>query len=254
MDKNTNKLQLNFVLPSLFTAASAFLGVISIFATVKGEHEKAVMYIMLSLVFDALDGRIARMTNTTSKFGAEFDSLADIVAFGVAPSVLFYYSVGSNFGKLGSLIAAMYVVFGAIRLARFNITNTKNKPSVFIGIPIPAAAVLMAMWILVYEKYPFLKGLELFIVFIQALVAILMVSNIRYPSFKKIDLHKSNVIKILVYMTMIFSLVYLYPIEALTALFTLYLLYGLARAFYTLFVAKFKKNKYNSQTDTKEMQ
>lgn len=245
MPNNPQKLQLIYILPSLFTATSAFLGVISIFASVRGDYEKAVIYIVLSLVFDGLDGRVARLTNTMSKFGAEFDSLADIVAFGVAPAVLFYYSVGIEFGKLGSLIAAIYVVFGAIRLARFNITNSHNEPSVFIGIPIPAAAIVMAMWIMMYHKYTFLHGFEFLILFIQGLLAVLMVSNVRYPSFKKIDFRKSNVIKILVYLTILFSTIYLYPTECVTALITFYLLYGIFRACYTIFIAKWKKNKYN---------
>lgn len=239
------KLQLIYILPNFFTATSAFLGVISILSSVKGDFEKAVMYIMLSLIFDGLDGRIARMTKTMSKFGAEFDSLADIIAFGVAPTMLFYYSVGINFGKLGSLVAAMYVVFGAIRLARFNVTNSQNEPSVFIGVPIPTAAVVIAMWIMMYEKYPILNGYEFGIIMCQILLCFLMVSNVRYPSFKKFDFEKSNVIKILVYLVVCFSLVYLYPIESMALLVTFYLFYGLIRAFYTLIVAKMKKNRYN---------
>lgn len=240
-----HKLQLIYILPNLFTASSAFLGVISILASVKGDFEKAVIYIMLSLVFDGLDGRIARMTKTMSKFGAEFDSLADIVAFGVAPAILFYYSIGVDFGKLGSLAAAMYVVFGAIRLARFNITIGQNEPSVFIGVPIPTAAVVISMWIMTYEKYPIFHGYELIIVLCQIILSFLMVSNVRYPSFKKIDFEKSNVIKILIYLVFGFSLIYLYPVEFMALIVTSYLLYGLIRAFYNLIVAKKKKNKYN---------
>lgn len=240
-----HKLQLIYILPNLFTATSAFLGIISILASVKGDFEKAVIYIMLSLVFDGLDGRIARMTKTMSKFGAEFDSLADIVAFGVAPAILFYYSIGINFGKLGSLVAAMYVVFGAIRLARFNITSNQNEPSVFIGVPIPTAAIVIAMWIMVYEKYPIFQGCEFIIVLCQIFLAFLMVSNVRYPSFKKLDFEKSNVIKILIYLVLGFSLIYLYPVEFLALIVTFYLFYGLIRAFYTLIIAKMKKNKYN---------
>lgn len=245
MSHNPQKLQLIYILPSLFTATSAFLGVISIFASVRGDYEKAVIYIVFSLIFDGLDGRVARLTNTMSKFGAEFDSLADIVAFGVAPAVLFYYSAGIEFGKLGSLVAAIYVVFGAIRLARFNITNSQNEPSVFIGIPIPAAAIVSAMWIMMYHKYSFLHGFEVYLLFIQALLAILMVSNVRYPSFKKVDFRKSNVMKILVYLTISLSMIYLYPIECVTLLITFYLFFGIFRACYTLFIAKWKKSRYN---------
>ncbi len=239
------KPQLTYILPNLFTAASAFTGVISILASVKGDFEKAVIYIFLSLVFDGLDGRVARLTKTTSKFGVEFDSLADIVAFGVAPAILFYYSVGIEYGKLGSLVTAMYVVFGAIRLARFNITTAKNEPSVFIGIPIPTAAIVISMWIMLYEKYDFFAGYEFILILIQILLSFLMVSNVRYPSFKKVDLEKSNVLKILVSLVAFFSFVYLFPIESVTLMATSYLLYGLIRVFYTIVVAKMKKTKYN---------
>ncbi|MDY0238389.1 MAG: CDP-diacylglycerol--serine O-phosphatidyltransferase [Campylobacterales bacterium] len=239
------KLQLSYVIPNLFTAASAFLGVIGILASSKGNFEKAAIYIILSLFFDGLDGRIARMTKTTSKFGAEFDSLSDIVAFGVAPAMLFYFSIGHQYGRFGALLAALYVVFGAIRLARFNVTTSTGEPSVFIGVPIPTAAVITAMWILIYQKYPYMLKLEWMILLGQAIISFLMVSNIRYPSFKNIDLKKSQRIKVFVTLTLVFSLIYLYPIETGTLFVTGYLLYGVSRECYIFCVAKWKKNKYN---------
>ena len=153
MNNNHDKVQLMYIFPNLFTAASAFLGIISIIASANGHFEKAAMYILLSLIFDGLDGRVARMTNATSKFGAEFDSLADIVAFGVAPAMLFYFTRGDAYGKIGSLLCAMFVVFGAIRLARFNVMIGSVEPSVFIGVPIPTAAVVVTMWILFYKEH-----------------------------------------------------------------------------------------------------
>lgn len=235
------KLQLMYIFPNLFTAASAFLGVIGVIASSNGQFEKAAIYILLSLVFDGLDGRVARITKTTSKFGAEFDSLADVVAFGVAPAMLFYFSVGHSFGKIGSLFCAMYVVFGAIRLARFNIMSSSSEPSVFIGIPIPGAAVVLTMWVLTYLEYPFMKGLEVFMLLSLGVLSFLMVSNIRYPSFKKVDFKKAHVIKVLVILTIVFSMLYVYPIESTTILITTYLLYGILRAFYTFVIAKRKK-------------
>ncbi|MFA6757113.1 MAG: CDP-diacylglycerol--serine O-phosphatidyltransferase, partial [Sulfurospirillaceae bacterium] len=211
----------------------------------KGNFEKAAIYIILSLFFDGLDGRIARMTKTTSKFGAEFDSLSDIVAFGVAPAMLFYFSIGHQYGRFGALLAALYVVFGAIRLARFNVTTSTGEPSVFIGVPIPTAAVITAMWILIYQKYPYMLKLEWMILLGQAIISFLMVSNIRYPSFKNIDLKKSQRIKVFVTLTLVFSLIYLYPIETGTLFVTGYLLYGVSRECYIFCVAKWKKNKYN---------
>jgi len=239
-DNGSEKLQLMYIFPNLFTAASAFLGVIGVIASSNGQFEKAAIYILLSLVLDGLDGRVARLTNTTSKFGAEFDSLADVIAFGMAPAMLFYFSIGYQFGKLGALFSALYVVFGAIRLARFNVMSGVSEPSVFIGIPIPGAAVVLTMWILFYQKYQFMHGLEIAMLISLGVLSFLMVSNIRYPSFKKIDMKKANIMKVLVALIIVFSLLYLYPIESTTLLITGYLFYGLFRGIYTI-VKKKKK-------------
>ncbi len=226
-----NKLQFIYILPNLFTAASIFVGTLSIINAANGHFAKAAYLIFLALFFDGLDGRVARLTKTTTKFGAEFDSLADIVSFGVAPAVLFYFAIGEGFGKLGSLAAAVYVVFGAVRLARFNVTSLSLEPSVFIGVPIPTAAVFSASWILtaLYLKSSFFDFIVLVNIF---LIALLMVSNIRYPSFKKIDLKKANVRKVLVILILLFSLIYLNPIGALFIASTSYVLFGIGRGFY----------------------
>ena len=222
-----------YILPNLFTAASAFLGVISIISSIQGNYFKAIIYIILSLILDGLDGRVARLTKTTSKFGVEFDSLADLVAFGVAPAILFYLTVGAKFGRFGALIAAMFVVFGAIRLARFNVTTGTYEPNVFIGLPIPSAAIVSVLWIGIYvdaDYYTFLEGFEWCFILLEAVLAILMVSNIRYPSFKKMNLKQTHVIRILVALVVVFSMLYLYPFESATLVMSVYVLYGIIRA------------------------
>ncbi len=241
-----DKLKLMYIFPNLFTAASAFLGVISIIASVNGQYFKAISYIVLSLILDGLDGRVARLTKTTSKFGVEFDSLADIVAFGMAPAMLFYFSVGQNFGRLGSLIAALFVVFGAIRLARFNVMTGSSEPSVFIGLPIPTAAIVSAFWVGLSLEYEFSANSKWFLLILQAVLAILMVSNIRYPSFKKLDLKKTNSLKILTLLIIVCSLLYIYPIEAPTALMSIYVFYGIVRFVY-MFIIKNPKFKKESE-------
>jgi CDP-diacylglycerol--serine O-phosphatidyltransferase len=248
MDNETKngKLYFNYLLPNLFTAASAFLGVASIVAASQGYFTKAAVYIILALIFDGLDGRVARLTKTTSKFGVEFDSLADVIAFGAAPAMFFYFSVGHNYGRVGVLFAAIYVVFGAIRLARFNVMSPSSEPSVFIGLPIPTTAVLVIMWGLMFQNYEIFKGFEYALIALQAFASFLMVSNIIYPSFKKIDLKKSQSIKILTVLIVIFSIIYMYTIITVTILVTLYVLYGIARVMYNFIVAKNKKNKYNN--------
>lgn len=227
------KMQLMYILPNLFTAASAFLGVISIISSIQGNYFKAIIYIILSLILDGLDGRVARLTKTTSKFGVEFDSLADLVAFGVAPAILFYLTVGAKFGRFGALIAAMFVVFGAIRLARFNVTTGTYEPNVFIGLPIPSAAIVSVLWIGIYvdaDYYTFLEGFEWCLILLEAVLAILMVSNIRYPSFKKMNLKQTHVMRILVALVVVFSMLYLYPYESATFFMSVYMLYGIIRA------------------------
>jgi len=221
------KINLAYLLPNFFTALSAFFGVMSIIASSQGKFEKAFVYIILSLIADGLDGRVARLTNTTSKFGVEFDSLADIVAFGVAPAMMLFFSIGEYYGKFGALISGLFVVFGAIRLARFNVTTGEIDPRYFIGLPIPTAAVVLSSWIMLDLKYE--GGLNLLILLGALFLAFLMVSNFRYPSFKKIDFKKNIAIKILIFIIIIASLIYLYPIESIALLLTIYVFYGVIR-------------------------
>ena len=221
------KINLAYLLPNFFTALSAFFGVMSVIASSQGKFEKAFIYIVLSLIADGLDGRVARLTNTTSKFGVEFDSLADLVAFGVAPAMMLFFAIGENYGKFGALISGLFVVFGAIRLARFNVTTGEIDPRYFIGLPIPTAAVVLGSWIMLDLKYQ--GGLNLLILTGALFLAFLMVSNFRYPSFKKLDFKKNVAIKILILIIVVASFIYLYPIEAIALILTVYTFYGVIR-------------------------
>lgn len=240
MEKNTHRLA--YILPNLFTAASIFLGVLSILASIKGDYDKAMILIIVSLICDGLDGRVARLTNTASKFGVEFDSLADIIAFGVAPAILFYFNLGQEYGRLGSLAMAVFIIFGAIRLARFNVTTGTYDPRFFIGLPIPTAAVVLGIWVVFYKHYfdnSYFMGIV--VIFLAFLLSFLMVSNVRYPSFKKIELKKANILKTLIILIFAFSLIYLFPLEIFTLLMSTYVLYGLSRAGYNIYVKKIKR-------------
>jgi CDP-diacylglycerol--serine O-phosphatidyltransferase len=222
--------QLIFLLPNLFTASSIFAGVFSIISAVDGRYELAAWMILLSLLFDGLDGRVARLTHTCSRFGVEFDSLADIIAFGAAPAMLIYFYAGHDFGRFGIIASALFVIFGAIRLARFNVTTAKIEPSVFIGVPIPTAAVFTALSVLLFEKYAALASWQIIIPIEALLMSLLMVSNIRYPSFKKVNLHAMHVTRMLVLVLVVASLIFLYPIEGFALFFVLYVVYGPLRA------------------------
>ncbi|NPA11920.1 MAG: CDP-diacylglycerol--serine O-phosphatidyltransferase [Epsilonproteobacteria bacterium] len=221
------KINLAYLLPNFFTALSAFLGVMSIIASSQGKYEKAFIYIVLSLIADGLDGRVARLTNTTSKFGVEFDSLADAVAFGVAPAMMLFFAIGQDFGRFGALISGLFVVFGLIRLARFNVTTGEIDPKNFIGLPIPTAAVVLSSWIMLDVKYS--GRFDLLILLGALFLAILMVSNFRYPSFKKIDFKKNVALKVLILIIIIASFIYLYPVEAIALLLSAYVVYGFVR-------------------------
>jgi CDP-diacylglycerol--serine O-phosphatidyltransferase len=237
---NEEKNKFAFLLPNLMTAVSLFLGVLSVLASVKGEFDKAGIYIFLSLIFDGLDGRIARMTGTCSKFGVEFDSLADLVAFGVAPSMLIYFAAGCDYGKMGVLAAGFFVVFGAIRLARFNIQSECIEPNVFIGLPIPSAALFITCWTMLLSLYGLLAEYKSLIIVASFALALLMVSNIRYPSFKKMQLSKQALMKIFVLVLLVLAVMFLYFLETLTVLITLFVLSGIVRAVYNLTIFKLK--------------
>ncbi|HRF56390.1 MAG TPA: CDP-diacylglycerol--serine O-phosphatidyltransferase [Campylobacterales bacterium] len=237
---NEEKNKFAFLLPNSITAVSLFLGILSVFASVKGEFENAGIYIFLSLIFDGLDGRLARMTGTCSKFGVEFDSLADLVAFGVAPAMLVYFAAGHEFGKTGVLAAGFFVVFGAIRLARFNVQSGCIEPNAFIGLPIPSAAVFITCWTVVLFGYGLLKEYSYLIMAATFIIALLMVSNIRYASFKKMPVSKRALMRVFILILSILAVMFLYFLETLTALITFFVLSGIVRAAYNLTIFKLK--------------
>ena len=179
-----------YVLPNLFTTASLFAGFYSIIASVQEKYFVAAVAILVSLVFDGLDGRIARFTNTTSKFGAEYDSLADLIAFGVAPSLLAYIWAMSSNGKIGWLAGFLFIACGALRLARYNIQIGIIESKVFNGLPIPAAACVIATTVIFFDFI----GIEgkyhnSYLTYFVILLSLLMVSSIKYYSFKDIKLY-----------------------------------------------------------------
>ena len=218
--------QLAYLLPNFFTASSIFTGIYSIISSVEGNFVLAAWMVLLSLIFDGLDGRVARMTNTCSQFGVEFDSLADIVAFGVAPAMLIYLYAGVDFGRFGIITSALFVIFGGIRLARFNVMTGESEPSVFIGVPIPTAAVFISVLVLLFEEYSFLANYKLVILLSALLVAVLMVSNIRYPSFKKVDMDKKHMRRTFVAIVAVAMIIFIYPVEGFATFFVLYIIYG----------------------------
>ncbi len=209
-----------YLLPNLMTSASLFGGFYSVIAAFDGHFDKAAIAILISGVLDGLDGRIARLTGSSSKFGVEYDSLADLVAFGLAPGVLIFTWALRPFGRYGWLAAFLYVVCGALRLARFNVQITTIESKRFNGLPIPAAAYLVATTVLLFFYLG--RGEEMakhitILVFVY-LLAFLMISNVKFYSFKELNLSQRMPFRLLV------GLIFLLIVIAAEPYITLFIL------------------------------
>jgi CDP-diacylglycerol--serine O-phosphatidyltransferase len=187
-----------YLLPSVLTTFGMFAGFYSIIASINGDFTTAAISILIAMLWDTLDGRVARLTNTQSAFGAEYDSLADLVSFGVAPALLVYEWSLSDLGRFGWLAAFIYLACAALRLARFNTQVGSADKQYFQGFPSPAAAGVIAtmIWLKIWT-YAFFDSDVISIGYylgagITILCGILMVSNIRYYSFKEFDSKKSS--------------------------------------------------------------
>ncbi|MFP6638161.1 MAG: CDP-diacylglycerol--serine O-phosphatidyltransferase [Nitrospinaceae bacterium] len=178
------------MLPSLFTTGNVFCGFYSTVAVLNEEFYFAAWAIVIGMIFDGLDGRIARLTKTTSAFGEQYDSLADIVTFGMAPAFLVYSWVLKPFGRLGWMAAFLFLLCAALRLARFNVSKPEVRSECFIGLPSPAAAIVIASIVIAFEDLFATRINPFIMVMVVYILAFLMVSNIKYPSFKKFDFRK----------------------------------------------------------------
>ncbi len=178
-----------YLLPNLFTTGALFSGFYAITSAMGGRYETAVIAIFVAMILDGMDGRVARLTNTQSEFGAQYDSLSDMVSFGAAPALVMYSWAFSSMGRLGLFAAFVHAAGGALRLARCNTQLATADKNYFQGLPSPAAAAILAGFIWICLEYNY--DIELFKYFALALTVstgLLMVSNFRYWSFKKIDL------------------------------------------------------------------
>ena len=190
-EKRENLRKGVYLLPNLITAGGIFAGFYVIIAATDGHYERAAWFILVAAIFDGLDGKVARLTGTSSKFGVELDSLADVISFGVAPGVLLYLWALRPFGKLGWLAAFLYVICGALRLARFNVQVSTVESRRFIGMPIPAAACIVATCVLLFYELGGTGTIKMVsMVCLVFLLAFLLVSNIEYVSLKDPELFK----------------------------------------------------------------
>ncbi|MBB3143574.1 CDP-diacylglycerol--serine O-phosphatidyltransferase [Halomonas organivorans] len=178
-----------YLLPNLFTTSALFSGFFAVIAAINGDFTAASIAIFIAMVLDGLDGRVARLTNTQSAFGAEFDSLSDMLSFGVAPGLVAFTWILQDVGKTGWVVAFLYVACAALRLARFNVQIGSVDKKWFIGLPSPSAAAVVAASVWTFHSFDAdAFGFKLLMLFVVGAAGVLMVSNIRYYSFKDVDL------------------------------------------------------------------
>ena len=212
------------ILPSLFTTGNVFCGFYAFVAVLNEQFYFAAWAIVAGMVFDGLDGRIARLTKTTSAFGEQYDSLADIITFGMAPALLAYSWVLKPFGRLGWMAAFLFLLCAALRLARFNVTKPEIRSEHFIGLPSPASAVVIASIVIAFEDLFATRMNPFIMVMVVYALAFLMVSNIKYPAFKQFDFKKR-----VVFSRFLFVILFIYVLATIprVALFILGITYAI---------------------------
>lgn len=225
-----------YVLPNLCTTANLFCGFYSVVATLQMEFVEASVAILAAGVFDFLDGRVARLTRAESEFGIEYDSLVDLASFGLAPGILIYYWSLSGFHRVGWLVAFLFFACGALRLARFNVQIDNVEKNTFQGLPIPSAAYLIATMV-IFHNFLFdglLPQRSLLVLIVVIVLALLMVSTIRYRSFKTVDLQSRRPFFALVIVVGTIFVIALQPQVVMFTLVLMYVLSGLAEELVTL--------------------
>ncbi|WP_043531626.1 CDP-diacylglycerol--serine O-phosphatidyltransferase [Litchfieldella xinjiangensis] len=216
-----------YLLPNLFTTSALFSGFFAVVAGINGDFTAASVAIFIAMVLDGLDGRVARMTNTQSAFGAEYDSLADMLSFGVAPALVAFTWILQDIGKTGWVVAFLFVACAALRLARFNVQIGSVDKKWFIGLPSPSAAAVVAASVWTFHSFDAdAFAFKLLMLFVVAAAGVLMVSNIRYYSFKDIDLKGPVPFVVLLAIVLGFVVISVEPSVMLLLLFGAYVASG----------------------------
>ncbi len=216
-----------YILPNLLTTGNLMCGFWAIISVFQERFYFAAVAILLAAVFDVFDGKVAKLSGTTSKFGMQYDSLADLISFGLAPALLAFSWALRPYGKFGWLAAFLFVACGAIRLARFNVLASSGETKYFKGLPIPVASSMIALTILLYFQL-IETGLvkDIVILVMIYVLAFLMVSNVRYFSFKELDLAKRKPFSIFIFVVLSLIVIVMEPVVVLFAYVLFYVFSG----------------------------
>lgn len=214
-----------YLLPNLFTTAALFAGFYAIIAAMHGNFDSAAIAIFIAMVFDGMDGRVARLTNTSSAFGEQYDSLSDMVSFGLAPALVMFSWSLHDLGKLGWAAAFIYAACAALRLARFNTQIGIVDKKHFVGLASPAAAAIIASIVWTWHNSEMGELAAIPAALITALTGLLMVSNFRYSSFKNFDLRGRVPFVVMLLIVFVFAVLL---IDQASVLLTMSILYGLS--------------------------
>ncbi len=225
-----------YILPNSLTLCGMFFGFYSILSAIKGNFEHAAWSIMIADVFDGLDGWVARLTHSTTRFGIELDSLSDLVAFGVAPSVLVYEWSIAPFGRIGFAAAFLFTACGALRLARYNVQMGSTESKAFTGMPIPgAASVIAAVVLFCHDVWKTAPDKSILMLLLTVVLSILMVSRLRFHGLKEIDFRRRKPFWLLVAIVVVFGAIVIHPPISLFVFAMIYLAWGILENSYLLY-------------------
>jgi CDP-diacylglycerol--serine O-phosphatidyltransferase len=229
-----------YLLPNLLTTGALFAGFYAVIAGMSSDFQAACVAIIVAMFLDGLDGRVARLTNTQSAFGAEYDSLSDMLAFGVAPALICFSWALSELGKLGWTAAFIYVACAALRLARFNVQSSTTDKRFFVGLASPSAAGLVVFMVFTLHEYEIevTRLVAIFAGIITVLAGILMVINVRYYSFKDLDFRHRVPFPAILAIVLILVIVAQHPP---TVLFTMAILYAASGPILAVYVRRKRK-------------
>lgn len=234
-----------YILPNTVTLCGMFFGFYAIMSSFKGQYVHGAWAILAAVIFDGLDGWVARVTKTATKFGIQLDSLSDLIAFGVAPAVLIYGWGLNAFGRVGWGACFFYVICGALRLARYNVQMDNTESKAFTGLPIPGAATMIATLILFHaEVWGGLPAKSYSILVLPALLAVLMVSTFKYRALKEVSSKQGTPFWFLVAVVIGLVLIFMYPEIVMFIFSAIYVLWGMAEGF-----LKFRSNRKLRVTD-----